>query len=405
MATPQLISADAYDVNVGTIIQFNANNGYQPVKSSKIFILDIEGNLLGSHLYQGENIADAASRHIITKKNGDGWTWTSEELKAKYDNNNQYIIYIVTFSDIWGTQNPSFRSNEIGVWALRTPLLNIIIDDPHPETTSYIASAEYDSTGSLINNAPNSAKFYLYTRLDDEVVDESPIIYTSGIMDNTGKYLLNYTFDNLVNGREYYISVEITSVQGMVVKASSIDTITPSISIPPLNVIQLENDRCNACINIHSQLTNIEGKMADGSNPSEYISPNGMLLTDNELIYDIGLSFTPNWNLSFWGNQFNYANQIYLGSQEYIMHFISMDTSQNPVAYIDVFMLKDKTDVFQKAVMCVYPIGNNGVASYFESNEIFKPNASINEFTCIKLQYKNYLYSIEIENKIITPEP
>ena len=66
-------------------------------------------------------------------------------------------------------------------------------------------------------------------------------------------------------------------------------------------------------------------------------------------------------------------------------------------------MIKDDESLNHKAVMYVYPLGYYaGESHYYESLSVPIPNAEIDEYTAIMVQYADYTYAIDIDNVIIS---
>lgn len=402
MAIPNLPSINSYDVNLGTTITYQANNGYTPVLSSRIYILDVNENLVGSHLYVAQNSAEGATTHVLPAIDDISWVWEEDAI----ENNKQYIMYIVAYSDEEGTSAIGAQSNQIGFWTLPQPTLSInlsTIQTTEIDVTSYNVTAIYDTNDATINNAPSQYQFSLYNATSDILISKSKVIYGMGIDNYDGTFQINYTFNGLRDGATYYIIVEVVSLQGMIAQ-DGLDKnkkIKPVLAIAPINVLTAENNCEEGCVELRSSITQILGKMTDGSDPDDYITQDGINLTTSSLVWSGGLSFSANWNFSFWANDFTYAENISAGNEDVIIHLAN--TSEANGGIIDVYMLKDENDEYQKAVMVVYPMGYDGIASYFESNEVEIPIGQT-EFTWFGIQYKDYVYSIEIDNVTIPSE-
>ena len=402
MATPNLPSINAFDVNLGTTITYQANNGYVPVLSSRIYILDVNENLVGSHLYVAQNSAEGATIHILPSVDDASWVWEDDEA----ENNKQYLMYIVAYSDTSGLTPIGARSNQIGFWTFPQPSLSIDLSTSETteiDVTSYNVTATYDTNDAIINNAPSQYQFNLYNANSDILVSKGEIVYGTGIDNYDGTFQINYTFGSLRDGVEYYITAEVVSLQGMVEQdgLSKDKKIKPALAIAPINVLSAENNCDEGCVELRSSITQILGEMSDGSDPDDYITQDGIDLTEKSLAWISGLSFSSNWNFSFWANDFTYAENINASNKDVVIHLAN--TSETNGGIIDVYMLRDENDEYQKAVMIVYPMGYGGVASYFESNEIEMPIGQT-EFTWFGIQYKDYVYSIEIDNVTIPSE-
>mgnify|MGYP003292049793 CR=1 FL=1 len=402
MAAPFLSAIDAYSIDVGTTIKFTANNAYTEVKATKIFIEDVMGNAIGEHIYTNADPSITASQHVIPPKSGDGWTWVDAD---KYDDNSQLVMYIVTYIDSEATTILG-TSSKIGFWLLPPATIRVSIDQHIVHTTSYTATAIYNSNNSRISNTVNEVQFGIYVRYDykqykeNQLIELSPIMYTSGVFVGDGDYRLNYTFDNLVNGCEYYITVDAVTSRGM--KCSDgygrNRSVKPETSIVAMNLVEPINNACDGCIDVHSSISTIQGELTDGTAP--IITPNGIDLSEKELVFSDGLAFSNSYNFSFWGNEFNYAENATIGSDEYILNM------SGEYGTIKVYMVEDETHTYQKALLYVFPLGEDkGVGTYIESNEVAQPNASNDEFTCITIQYKNARYQIKLTNVTIEPEP
>lgn len=409
MATPYLSAIDAYDVLVGTTIYYEANNAFTDIRATKVFIEDATGNPIGNHLYVAEPDV-LATQHVLsplpTTTTDDSWEFDDE---TKYRNNKQMVMYITTYLDEEATI-PIATSNKIGFWALSTPNLQINIDEREIATTSYTVTAIYNPNNASITNTINEVVFNLHVKYDykqykrDQLVASSDKIYTSGVYIGNGNYQLNYKFDNLVNKCEYYITVECLTSRGMYARDgfSRDKTIIPDVDISAITLITPTNNACDGSIDIHTSISDISGKMESEHDPAELITDKGIELNsvDDSLIYDNGLAFSNNYNMSIWAKDFVYADRI-------VYDLDNIDTRpiiclRGQYGTISVFMIQDEDEANHKALLYVRPYGDTTAISIIESNELPIPTGE-NDYTCIGIQYKNARYGVTLTTVTIEP--
>ena len=230
MATPTLNTIDSYSVSNGVTLTFDANSGTNLVRGSILTILDMDSNILATHIYIPNTYGEAAVTHILPSKtaltnesttpsayssstsyviddivsyNGatyrcvqnsvgnaptdnDYWVWLgnaigafsyiSSDFATDYTNETQCQYYIQTFvsyEDDLTLSGESGNSNKRSAWTLPQPTVTIdtIGENGEINTTSYTIGVTYDtniatSIISNVYNPPNFVRFDLY-KLDD----------------------------------------------------------------------------------------------------------------------------------------------------------------------------------------------------------------------------------------------
>ena len=401
MATPYLPAIDSYDIETGITISFTANNAYTAVKATRVFVEDATGNPIGNHLYTNSDTSIASTIHPLPRKSSASWVWNDA---TKYLNNKQIVIYIRTYIDAAGTIEMG-TSNKVAVWCLPTPTIQIQIDEPTIESTSYNVAAIYTANNASVSNNVNEVQFSLYSKYNfkkykaNQLIAQSPIIYSSGIYIGNGQYQLNYEFEGLVNNCTYYITVDCKTSRNMTTSDgyNKANIVTPHVTIGSIDAVALTNNACDGCVDVRSYITKMEGQTASEVEPT--ITPDGIDLSEDALIFHDGLAFSSNYSVSFWGKDFTYAVSSGEFLEDYTLKF------DGEYGAIRVYMVEDETHTYHKALMYVYPLNEfKGVVTYIESNEVEQPTGE-HEFTCIGIQYKNARYSIVLTNVTVEPEP
>lgn len=256
MANPAPIvnQINAFDVNVGTTIEFNIIGGTDLVRSNVIYIYDLDDNsLICTHLY-----ITTESLHILPAKTSPSIIYASGKSSSDFVNNKQYYAQIQTFTDTAGTLNGSGLSVSKLFWCLPTPGLSIETIPASIAITSYNVIATYNTnitvTDIAVTNIVQQYKFDLYDS-GGSLKATSGIIIGSGTQQGiTNVYDLNYNFTDLIDGNSYYVVIAVTTVEGMVLTSTS-NTFVVNVNAPTLGKATVINNTCNGYISVTSNLS------------------------------------------------------------------------------------------------------------------------------------------------------
>lgn len=249
---PIITTFNAFNVNIGTIIDFNIIGGTNIVRSNKLYVYDLNNDLIFTHLY-----VSTESIHELPAKNDSSIVYASGKTSSDFINQQQYYACIQTFTDTNGTEGASGYSTAKLFWALPTPSLSINTIPASIDITSYNCVALFDTNITLDIGASNiiqQYKFDLY-KSTGALVQSSGVIVGSG--DQIGashQYNIHYNFINLENLSSYYIVVTTTSMEGMVNSATS-TTFTVNTNAPTLGKATVINNSCDGYISITSSLS------------------------------------------------------------------------------------------------------------------------------------------------------
>ena len=248
---PTLNQINAFNATQGTIIDFNIIGGTELVRSIKIYIYDLSDNsLICTHLY-----TSTESIHELPPNTDGSIVYESGKSSADFVNGAQYYAQIQTYTDTAGTQGGSGLSVAKMFWCLVDPTLIITTIPSTISTTSYNVSATYtDTSASVVSNIIQQYQFNLYSVVGS-LLQSSGVVVGSGTQQGTSDaYDISYNFTGLNVGSSYYVTVEVTTTQGMNVSAQS-NTFTVSIDTPTLGEATVVNNACDGYISVISNLS------------------------------------------------------------------------------------------------------------------------------------------------------
>ena len=235
---PTLNQINAFNATIGTTIDFNIIGGTEVIRSNKIYIYDLSDNsLICTHLY-----VSTESIHELPSNTSSSIVYASGKSSANFVNGAQYYAQIQTFTDTAGTQGGSGLSVAKMFWCLVDPTLTITTIPSTISTTSYNVSATYtDASASVVSNIIQQYQFNLYSAVGS-LLQSSGVVVGSGTQQGTSDvYDISYNFTGLNVGSSYYVTVEVTTTQGMSVSAQS-NTFTVSIDTPTLGEATVVNN-------------------------------------------------------------------------------------------------------------------------------------------------------------------
>ena len=248
---PTINQINAFNATQGTTIDFNIIGGTELVRSNRIYIYDLSDNsLICTHLY-----VSTESIHELPPNTDGSIVYESGKSSADFVNGAQYYAQIQTFTDIAGTQGGSGLSVAKMFWCLVDPTLTITTIPSTISTTSYNVSATYtDTSASVVSNIIQQYQFNLYSVVGS-LLQSSGVVVGSGTQQGTSDaYDISYNFTGLNVGSSYYVTVEVTTTQGMNVSAQS-NTFTVSIDTPTLGEATVVNNACDGYISVISNLS------------------------------------------------------------------------------------------------------------------------------------------------------
>lgn len=247
---PTINQINAFNVTQGTTIDFNIIGGTELVRSNRIYIYDLSDNsLICTHLY-----VSTESIHELPANTDSSIVYESGKSSADFVNGAQYYAQIQTYTDTAGTQGGSGLSVAKMFWCLANPTLTITTIPSTISTTSYNVSATYNANTSVVSNIIQQYQFSLYSATGS-LLQSSGVIVGSGTQQGTGTlYDISYNFTGLSVGSSYYVTVEVTTTQGMSVNAQS-NTFTVSIDTPTLGEATVVNNACDGYISVISNLS------------------------------------------------------------------------------------------------------------------------------------------------------
>ena len=249
---PIITTFDAFNVNIGTIIDFNIIGGTNIVRSNKLYVYDLNNDLIFTHLY-----VSTESIHELPDKNDSSIVYASGKTSSDFVNQRQYYACIQTFTDTNGIEGASGYSTAKLFWALPTPLLSINEIPASIDITSYNCIALFDANITLDIGTSNIIQQYKF----DLYKSTGVLAQTSGVIVGSGEqigashqYNIHYNFINLENLSSYYIVVTTTSTEGMVNSTTS-TTFTVNTNAPTLGKATVINNSCDGYISITSNLS------------------------------------------------------------------------------------------------------------------------------------------------------
>ena len=270
---PTINQINAFNATQGTTIDFNIIGGTELIRSNRIYIYDLSDNsLICTHLY-----VSTESIHELPPNTDGSIVYESGKSSADFVNGAQYYAQIQTYTDTNGTQGGSGLSVAKMFWCLGDPTLTITTIPSTISTTSYNISATYtDTSASVVSNIIQQYQFNLYSATGS-LLQSSGVVVGSGTQQGTSAvYDISYNFTGLNVGSSYYVTVDVTTTQGMSVNAQS-GTFTVSIDTPTLGEATVVNNACDGYISVTSNLSGEYG----GSGSGEIVS----FETDSEDIF------------------------------------------------------------------------------------------------------------------------
>ena len=270
---PTINQINAFNATQGTTIDFNIIGGTELIRSNRIYIYDLSDNsLICTHLY-----VSTESIHELPPNTDGSIVYESGKSSADFVNGAQYYAQIQTYTDTNGTQGGSGLSVAKMFWCLVDPTLTITTIPSTISTTSYNVSATYtDTSASVVSNIIQQYQFNLYSATGS-LLQSSGVVVGSGTQQGTSAvYDISHNFTGLNVGSSYYVTVNVTTTQGMSVNAQS-NTFTVSIDTPTLGEATVVNNACDGYISVTSNLSGEYG----GSGSGEIVS----FKTDSEDVF------------------------------------------------------------------------------------------------------------------------
>lgn len=270
---PTINQINAFNATQGTTIDFNIIGGTELIRSNRIYIYDLSDNsLICTHLY-----VSTESIHELPPNTDGSIVYESGKSSADFANGAQYYAQIQTYTDTNGTQGGSGLSVAKMFWCLVNPTLTITTIPSTISTTSYNVSATYtDTSASVVSNIIQQYQFNLYSATGS-LLQSSGVVVGNGTQQGTSDvYDISYNFTGLNVGSSYYVTVNVTTTQGMSVNAQS-NTFTVSIDTPTLGEATVVNNACDGYISVTSNLSGEYG----GSGSGEIVS----FKTDSENVF------------------------------------------------------------------------------------------------------------------------
>lgn len=248
---PTINQINAFNATQGTTIDFNIIGGTELIRSNRIYIYDLSDNsLICTHLY-----VSTESIHELPPNTDGSIVYESGKSSADFVNGAQYYAQIQTYTDTAGTQGGSGLSVAKMFWCLVNPTLTITTIPSTISTTSYNISATYtDTSASVVSNIIQQYQFNLYSATGS-LLQSSGVVVGSGAQQGTSNvYDISYNFTGLNVGSSYYVTVNVTTTQGMSITTQS-NTFTVSIDTPTLGEATVVNNACDGYISVISNLS------------------------------------------------------------------------------------------------------------------------------------------------------
>jgi hypothetical protein len=133
-------------------------------------------------------------------------------------------------------------------WCLPTPTLTLSTIPTTISTTSYNVSATYTpNTSGSATNEIQEFQFNLYSAIGALLQTSGVVLYGEGVD-------LSYNFSGLEIDSTYYVTLDVTTTQGMNVSAQS-NTFTVSIDTPTMGSASVVNNGCDGYISVTSNLS------------------------------------------------------------------------------------------------------------------------------------------------------
>ena len=193
---PTAITINAFNVNVGTVIDFNIIGGTNIVRSNKLYVYNLNNELIFTHTY-----VSTESIHALPAKTDPSIVYASGKTSNDFTNEAQYYACIQTFTNTAATEGGSGYSTAKLFWALPTPTLNIDTIPASIAITSYNCRAVYLSNivGTInVSNLIQQYQFDLY-KSTGVLVQSSGVLVGSGtlVSGTSNQYEISYNFNEL----------------------------------------------------------------------------------------------------------------------------------------------------------------------------------------------------------------
>ena len=252
--TPVLQNINAFDVTEGTTIYFSVNGSTEFIRSSVVTFTDNETGLdVATNTYSTTQLYNIIPPDLDGIKNG-----------------KQYSVRVDVFTQIDPSGHESAGTSIAKpVWCLPSPTLEFTAPSgagtTNIEVSSYTFSATFTmyNDASLVSKVLNRVQSYTFD-LYNGTLDVSSMVESSGTIYGTGthvtdtEYILEHTFNGLLNNNSYYVILTITTEQGMGEKSIS-SYILPMLSDISFAVAEVRYNSCKGYIEVQSNITTISG--------------------------------------------------------------------------------------------------------------------------------------------------
>ena len=250
---PTAIIINAFNVDVGTVIDFNIMGGTNIVRSNKLYVYNLNNELIFTHTY-----VSTESIHALPARTDASIEYALGKTYNDFNNETQYYACIQTFTNTEATEGGSGYSIAKLFWTLPTPTLDIDTIPASIAITSYNCRAVYNSNimnTIEVTNVIQQYKFDLY-KSTGVLVQSSGIIVGNGtpVVGTSNQYEISYNFSGLEDLSSYYITITIVTVEGMsLIETSS--TFLVDVNAPTLAEATVVNNACDGYISITSNLS------------------------------------------------------------------------------------------------------------------------------------------------------
>lgn len=341
--TPVLQNINAFDVTDGTIIYFSVSGSTEFVRSSIVTFKDYNtGDVVATNTYSTTQLFNVIPPNLDGLKNGQ-----------------RYYVVVDVYSQVDPTGHTSMgTSTAKPAWCLPSPTLDFIA--PTGSMTTNIETSTYtfellfemyedSSLISEVTNKVQSYKFDLYNGTEGTSVlaDTSGLIYGTGELapGSDVDYILQHTFNGLVNNNSYFVTVTITTERGMVLEATSL-YVVPRLDDITFAIAQVKNNSYNGYIEVQSNITNIAGytnaTFAEGDGYIDLTQDNKYIIwgyNPNTNTEDNTLSFpTDEWSMLLSAKNLipSDSNPFTLGDKSYILKLSNYDELKDIYVYARV---------------------------------------------------------------------
>lgn len=339
--TPVLQNINAFDVSDGTIIYFSVSGSTEFVRSSIVTFKDYNtGDVVATNTYSTTQLFNVIPPDLEGLENGQ-----------------RYYVVVDVYSQVDPTGHTSMGTSAAKpAWCLPNPTLDFIA--PTGSMTTNIETSTYtfellfemyedSSLISEVTNKVQSYKFDLYNGTEGTSVlaDTSGLIYGTGelVPGSDVDYILQHTFNGLVNNNSYFVTVTITTERGMVLEATSL-YVVPRLDDITFAVAQVRNNSCNGYIEVQSNITNIAGytnaTFTEGDGYIDLTQNNKYIIwgyNPNTNTEDNTLSFpTDEWSMLLSAKNLipSDSNPFTLGDKSYILRLSNYDELREIYVYI-----------------------------------------------------------------------